>query len=65
MLCYTSSHLFFEKMKTVVTLWQQAFNIGTLCDSLLMREDSYVMKTLTFVPLIFVPIATIATIFRL
>ncbi|KAI1773001.1 hypothetical protein F4818DRAFT_424582 [Hypoxylon cercidicola] len=49
-----------QRLRNVINL---AFNIGTLRDSQVMREDSYVMKTLALVALIFVPVGTIATIF--
>ncbi|KAI0166766.1 hypothetical protein GGR52DRAFT_555448 [Hypoxylon sp. FL1284] len=49
-----------QRLKNVINL---AFNIGTLRDSQVMREDSYVMKTLTMIALIFLPIGTISTVF--
>ncbi|KAI1760194.1 hypothetical protein GGR53DRAFT_526368, partial [Hypoxylon sp. FL1150] len=49
-----------KRLKNVINL---AFNIGTLRDSKVMREDSYVMKILTMIALIFVPIGTVAAIF--
>jgi len=41
----------------------QAFNIGSMRDSKVMREDSYIMKTLAVVAMIFLPISTVSSIF--
>jgi hypothetical protein len=41
----------------------QAFNIGTMRDSYVMRQDSYVMRTLSILAMIFLPISTVSSIF--
>jgi len=41
----------------------QAFNIGSMRDSKVMREDSYIMKTLAVVAMIFLPMSTVSSIF--
>src|SRR5947207_11499 len=41
----------------------QAFNVGRMRDSKVMKEDSYIMKTLTIMAMIFLPISTVSSIF--
>lgn len=41
----------------------QAFNVRSLQDSNVMREDSHVMKTLAIVAMVFLPISTVSSIF--
>ncbi|PVH70360.1 hypothetical protein DL98DRAFT_661200 [Cadophora sp. DSE1049] len=49
-----------QRLKNVINL---AFNLGTLRDSQTMRQDSYVMKTLAVLAIIFLPTSTICSIF--
>src|SRR2546423_12254327 len=41
----------------------RAFNIGTMRDSRVMRQDSYVIRTLSILAMIFLPISTVSSIF--
>lgn len=41
----------------------ETFNIGSMRDSMVIRQDSYIMKTLSVLAMIFLPISTISSIF--
>lgn len=41
----------------------EAFNIGSMRDSRVMQQDSYIMRTLSVLAMIFLPISTVSTIF--
>ncbi|KAH9904159.1 hypothetical protein F4778DRAFT_780840 [Xylariomycetidae sp. FL2044] len=49
-----------QRLKNIINL---AFNIRSMRDSRITREDSYVMKTLTVLAMVFLPLATISSIF--
>ncbi|KAF8851593.1 hypothetical protein BDZ45DRAFT_695785 [Acephala macrosclerotiorum] len=49
-----------QRLKNVINM---AFNIGTMHDSRVMRQDSYVMKTLSILAMVFLPISTVSSIF--
>ncbi|KAF4637688.1 hypothetical protein G7Y89_g403 [Cudoniella acicularis] len=49
-----------QRLKNVINM---AFNIGTMHDSRVMRQDSYIMKTLSILAMVFLPISTVSSIF--
>ncbi|KAJ6444935.1 para-nitrobenzyl esterase [Purpureocillium lavendulum] len=49
-----------QRLKNCINL---AFNIRTMRDSMVMREDSYVMKSLAVLGMVFLPISTVSSIF--
>lgn len=49
-----------KRLQNIINL---AFNLSTSYDSKIMLGDSYAMRTLSFLALIFLPISTISTIF--
>lgn len=49
-----------QRLKNVINL---AFNVGTIRDSRVMKEDSYVMKTLSILAMVFLPISTVSSVF--
>lgn len=49
-----------QRLKNIINM---AFNIGTMHDSRVMRQDSYVMKTLSILAMVFLPISTVSSIF--
>ncbi|XWX01582.1 hypothetical protein V2A60_009610 [Cordyceps javanica] len=49
-----------QRIKNTINL---AFSVRTLRDSNVMREDSYVMKTLAVLAMIFLPTSTVSSIF--
>lgn len=47
-----------------LTRWYlQAFNVTSMRDSRVMREDSYIMRTISVIAVIFLPISVISSIF--
>ncbi|KIX00001.1 uncharacterized protein Z518_10928 [Rhinocladiella mackenziei CBS 650.93] len=49
-----------HRLKNLINL---AFNIGSMRDSRIMQQDSYFMRTLSVLAMIFLPISTVSTVF--